>query len=124
VLDYLERQRLFQRVPRAAAKLREAVAPLTDHPHVGEIRGLGLLMGIEFVKDKKTREPFPKEAKVAEMVKQAALQKNVLTYPSQGCVDGLCGDHILLAPPFVISDEECSQIAQALQFAAAQVFPS
>jgi len=122
VLDCLERQRLFQRVPRAAAKLREAVAPLTDHPRVGEIRGLGLLIGIEFVKDKKTREPFPKEANVAERVRQAALQKNVLTYPSQGCMDGWRGDHILLAPPFVISDEECSQIAQALQFAAAQVF--
>jgi Adenosylmethionine-8-amino-7-oxononanoate aminotransferase len=81
---------------------------------------MGLLLGIEFVKDKKTREPFAKELNIAEKIRQAALQKNVLTYPSQGCVDGVRGDHILLAPPFIISGEECSQIAQALQYAVAQ----
>jgi hypothetical protein len=81
---------------------------------------MGLLLGIEFVKDKKTREPFAKELSIAENIRQAALEKNVLTYPSQGCVDGARGDHILLAPPFVISVEECSQIAQALQYAVAQ----
>ena len=57
---------------------------------------------------------------VAEKIRQAALEKNVLTYPSQGCVDGLRGDHILLAPPFIISGEECAQIAQALQYAVTQ----
>jgi adenosylmethionine-8-amino-7-oxononanoate aminotransferase len=124
VLDGLQQQQLLERVEPAAKELRKALAPLQVHPHVGEIRGLGLLLGIEFVKDKRTREPFPKEMSVAEKIRQAALTKNVLTYPSQGCVDGMRGDHILLAPPFTISAEECSQIAQALQFAAAQVFPS
>ena len=124
VLDYLERNRLFERVAPAAARLREALAPLEKHEHVGEIRGLGLLLGIEFVKDKETREPFAKEVNIAERIRQAGLERNVLTYPSQGCVDGVRGDHILLAPPFSISDEECSQIAHALQFAAAQVFSS
>ena len=124
VLDYLEQHKLFDRVLPAAAKLRAALAPLEAHAHAGEIRGLGLLLGIEFVKDKQTREPFPREMNVAEKIRQAALKKDVLTYPSQGCVDGLRGDHILLAPPFPISDEECSQIAQTLQFALTQVFAS
>ena len=124
VLDYLEKHKLFGRVAAVAPELRESLSPLAKHPHVGEVRGLGLLLGIEFVKDRTTREPFPKEANVAEKIRQAALQKNVLTYPSQGCVDGLRGDHILLAPPFIISGEECSQIAQALKFAAEQTFPS
>lgn len=124
VLDFMEQQRLLQRVEPAAAQFRKALAPLDLHPHVGEIRGLGLLLGIEFVKDKRTREPFPKAMSVAEKIRDAALTKNVLTYPSQGCVDGMRGDHILLAPPFVISGEECSQIAQALEFAAAQVCQS
>ena len=124
VLDFLEQQKLFDRVPAAAQELRRSLAPLETHPHVGEIRGLGLLLGIEFVKDQATREPFPKEASVAEKIRQAALKRNVLTYPSQGCVDGLRGDHILLAPPFVISTDECSQIAQSLQFAASEVFAS
>jgi adenosylmethionine-8-amino-7-oxononanoate aminotransferase len=124
VLDYLEQHGLFDRVLPAAAKLRAVLAPLEAHAHAGEIRGRGLLLGIEFVKDKQTREPFPREMNVAEKIRQAALKKDVLTYPSQGCVDGLQGDHILLAPPFPISDEECSQIAQTLQFALTQVFAS
>jgi len=121
VLDYLEQHELFERVIPAAARLRTALAAIESHPYVGEIRGLELLLGIEFVKDKQAREPFPKEANIAEKIRQAALQKNVLTYPSQGCVDSLRGDHILLAPPFIISQEECGQIAGALQFALAQL---
>ena len=124
VLDYLERHKLFERVSPAASQLRAALTPLEAHPHVGEIRGLGLLLGVEFVKDRQTREPFPREMNVAEKIRRAALQKDVLTYPSQGCVDGQRGDHLLLAPPFIISDEECAQIAQALQFAATQVLVS
>jgi adenosylmethionine-8-amino-7-oxononanoate aminotransferase len=124
VLDYLQSRQLFDRVTPETQQLRQALAPLANHPNVGEIRGLGLLLGIEFVKDKSTREPFPKESGIAEKIRQAALQKNVLTYPTQGCVDGLRGDHLLLAPPFIISSNECSQIAQALQFALAEVFHS
>ena len=122
VLGCLQQHRLFDRVTPMADRLRAALLPLATHPHVGEIRGLGLLLGIEFVNDKAAREPFPKEASVAEKIRQAALQQNVLTYPAQGCVDGLRGDHILLAPPFIISDDECSQIAQSLEFALAQTF--
>ena len=120
VLDFLETHRLFEQVTMASEGLREALKPLEALPHVGEVRGMGLLLGIEFVKDKNTREPFAKALNIAEKVRQAALQKNVLTYPSQGCVDGMRGDHVLLAPPFTISAEECSQIAQALQYAVAQ----
>jgi adenosylmethionine-8-amino-7-oxononanoate aminotransferase len=122
VLDYLYQHELFDRVTPTADKLRAALSPLATHPHVGELRGLGLLLGIEFVKDKAAREPFPNEAGIAETVRQAALQQNVLTYPTQGCLDGLRGDHILLAPPFTISDDQCSQIAQSLEFALAQTF--
>ena len=122
VLDYLERHGLFDRVTTAGEELRAALQPIAGHPNVGEIRGKGLLLGIEFVKDKNTREPFAMELNVAEKIRQAALEKNVLTYPSQGCVDGVRGDHLLLAPPFVISGKECSQVAQALQFAVTQTF--
>jgi adenosylmethionine-8-amino-7-oxononanoate aminotransferase len=122
VLDYFEQYGLFDQVVPAAASLRAALAPLAAHPHVGEIRGLGLLLAIEFVRDRGTREPFPREANIAEKVGQAALQHDVLTYPSQGCVDGVRGDHILLAPPFIVSPRECSQIAQAIEAASEQVF--
>jgi adenosylmethionine-8-amino-7-oxononanoate aminotransferase len=83
-----------------------------------------LLQAVEFVKDKTTREPFAKEANIAEQIRQAALQKNVLTYPTQGCVDGYRGDHVLLAPPFLIEDQESKLIAESLSFALSAVFPS
>jgi len=121
VLDYLEEHRLFERVSSAAARLREVLTPLEAHSLVGEIRGLGLLLGIEFVTDKRTGEPFPKEMKIAEKIRQSALSRDVLTYPSQGCVDGLRGDHILLAPPFTLIDQEMQLIADAVAFALDQI---
>ena len=122
VLDYLEAHKLFDRVNAAGQELRRALSPLQSHPNVGDARGLGLLLGVEFVKNKATREPFPKEQNIAEKIRQACLEEGVLTYPTQGCIDGLRGDHILLAPPFTISSEECALIARALQSAAAKVF--
>jgi adenosylmethionine-8-amino-7-oxononanoate aminotransferase len=124
VLDYIESHKLFERVQPAAETLRAQLSELTSHPHVGEIRGLGLLLAIEFVKNKSTREPFPKEQNIAERIRQAALDQNVLTYPTQGCVDGINGDHILLAPPFIISQSESAQIARALRSALQKVFPT
>jgi adenosylmethionine-8-amino-7-oxononanoate aminotransferase len=124
VLDVLEEKNLFARVEPAAAQLRESLEPFAAHPNVGEIRGMGLLLGIEFVKNKSAREPFPKEENIAEKIRQSAQKKGVLTYPTQGCVDGLRGDHILLAPPFIITAEESQLIAEALQFALQQVFSS
>ena len=122
VFDYLETHKLFERVPPTGEMLCRALAKLENHPHVGQVRGLGLLQGIEFVKDKGTREPFPKEAGIAEKIRQAALEKNVLVYPGQGTVDGVRGDHLLLAPPFVINESECEQIASAVQYALEKTF--
>jgi len=122
VLDYLESQKLFARVSTAGEALRSALRPLAEHKHVGQIRGLGLLLGIEFVKDKSTREPFAREQNIAEKIRQAAMEEGVLVYPTQGCVDGLLGDHILLAPSFTISPEESDIIASALRGALARVF--
>jgi adenosylmethionine-8-amino-7-oxononanoate aminotransferase len=122
VFDYLESQKLFERVIPAGKNLRDALSPLQAHPHVGDIRGLGLLLGVEFVKDKVTREPFPKSDNIAEQIRQACLEESVLTYPTQGCFDGHRGDHILLAPPFMISPEESALTARALRSALAKVF--
>ncbi len=124
VFDYLEAHKLFERVIPAGETLRKALSVLESHPHVGQVRGLGLLQGVEFVKDKAAREPFPKEAGISEKICQAALEKNVLTYPSQGTVNGIDGDHILLAPPFIVTSQECQLIADALQFALNRVFTS
>jgi adenosylmethionine-8-amino-7-oxononanoate aminotransferase len=124
VLDYLESHELFDRVAPAGKSLRDALSSLLSHAHVGDVRGLGLLLGVEFVEDKSTREPFSKSENIAEKIRQACLEENVLTYPTRGCVDGVRGDHILLAPPFTISPEESTLIPRALQLALAKVFPS
>ena len=124
VFEYLETHKLFERVAPSGEMLRKTLAVLESHPHVGQVRGLGLLQGVEFVKNKSTREPFPKEAGIAEKIRQAALERSVLIYPSQGTVDGTRGDHVLLAPPFIITSQECQLIADALQFALGKVFLS
>jgi adenosylmethionine-8-amino-7-oxononanoate aminotransferase len=122
VFDYLEQHKLFDRVTPAGDTLRKALAKLENHPHVGQVRGLGLLQGVEFVKDRATREPFEKAAGIAEKIRQAAFDKNVLVYPGQGTVDGTRGDHVLLAPPFIIKLEECAMIADAIEYALAKTF--
>jgi adenosylmethionine-8-amino-7-oxononanoate aminotransferase len=124
VLDYLEAHKLFERVGPISKTLRADLEPLRSHPNVGDIRGMGLLIGIEFVKDKSSREPFPPSQNIVERIRQAALEENVLTYPTQGCVDGLRGDHILLAPPFILTADESALIAGAIKSALAKVFPS
>src|SRR5262249_13911736 len=68
VFDYLESHKLFDHVVPAAESLRKALSSVESHPHVGQVRGLGLLQAVEFVKNKATREPFPKEAGIAEKI--------------------------------------------------------
>jgi adenosylmethionine-8-amino-7-oxononanoate aminotransferase len=122
VLDCIEKDKLFARAAQAGLALFAVLEPLRAHPNVSDVRGMGLLAGVEFVHDKKTGEPFPAEDRVCERIYQAAMEHGVLTYPTQGCVDGQRGDHILLAPPFIISQEECAIVAHALVSALKHVF--
>jgi adenosylmethionine-8-amino-7-oxononanoate aminotransferase len=89
-------------------------AALADHPAVGEIRGRGLLVGIELVADRESRAPFPRASHVAESVVQAARERGVLVYWGTGNANGVDGDTILLGPPFVITDPELERIAAVL----------
>jgi len=82
-----------------------------DHPHVGEIRGRGLLVGIELVEDRETRRPFPRAARITEAVVRAARDRGVLVYSSTGVANGEDGDTILLGPPFVVTDPELERIS-------------
>jgi adenosylmethionine-8-amino-7-oxononanoate aminotransferase len=81
-----------------------ALHQLAAFPTIGDIRGLGLLWGVEFVQDRGTRKPFPAELKFSNRVAAAAMKRGVLTYPMQGSIDGRNGDHLLLAPPAVEGD--------------------
>ena len=109
----------------AGSALKVALESLRDLDTVGDVRGLGLLCGVEFVADKKTKAPFPPEKNFAGLVGQACLRRGVMVYPMQGCVDGVAGDHLLIAPPAVITGEEIrwavEQIRAAVLESADQV---
>jgi adenosylmethionine-8-amino-7-oxononanoate aminotransferase len=119
VLDYIERENLFARVDVAGREMRAALEPLKKISVVGDVRGMGLLWGIEFVQDKKSRKPFPPDARIAYRIQEDALKAGIMTYPIQGCVDGTRGDHILLAPPFTITSAMIQMLAAGLEKAIA-----
>jgi adenosylmethionine-8-amino-7-oxononanoate aminotransferase len=115
VLDYIEQENLFARVEPAGRELREALEPLRKFSVVGDVRGMGLLLAIEFVRDAKTRAPFPPDARVAFRVQADALEAGVMIYPIQGCVDGTRGDHILIAPPYMITTQQIQMLVSGLE---------
>jgi adenosylmethionine-8-amino-7-oxononanoate aminotransferase len=89
--------------------LRDA---LSDAPTVGDVRGLGLMIGIELVRDRETNEPFARSATVAERILQAARESGLLLYSSTGHVDGTSGDLVMLGPPFSISDDDATLLLE------------
>ncbi len=121
VLDYIERENLFARVEPRGRELLEALEPLRRFSVVGDVRGMGLLIGVELVRDAKTREPFPPDAQVALRIQQDALEAGVMTYPIQGCADGTRGDHILIAPPFTITTPMIQMLAGGIDRAVADL---
>jgi len=111
VLRRLQSQGLVEAADSGGAStpssyFRERLETLLDLPTVGDVRGLGLLWAVEFVADKRSKRPFLPEQNFAGRVGIAALKRGVLVYPMQGCVDGVSGDHLLLAPPAVITREQ------------------
>ncbi len=96
---------------RLQALLRDRI---DEHPNVGEIRGRGLMVGIELVADRATRAPFPRSARIAEGIVAAARRDGLLVYSGTGNADGVDGDVILLGPPFVVTDDELVRIGEGL----------
>jgi adenosylmethionine-8-amino-7-oxononanoate aminotransferase len=116
VLKVIEDDHLLDNVKTQGTKLGELLNKhFKDHPHVGDIRGRGLFWSIEIVKDKNTKEPFPASLNISDKLKKDILENGMLSYPSQGCVDGINGGHILLAPPYTISDDELDFIMDTLK---------
>lgn len=120
VLGFLQNHKLVQAADSSgkdtvAAKLERSLATMLDLDTVGDVRGIGLLRGIEFVSDKKTKKPFGPELNFAGRVTSAALKRGLLVYPIQGCLDGVSGDHLLIAPPAVITSDQVDWSVQQLR---------
>ena len=113
---------LVARVQTQGEKLRDRLEHrFGQHPHVGDIRGRGLFRGIELVEDRSTKAPFDPARGVAAKIKKAAFAEGLICYPMSGTIDGRRGDHILLAPPFIIEDHQIDELTDKLERAIAAV---
>jgi len=111
---YVERHGLLERCQRMGALLHQKLELLRDHPLVGDVRGRGLLAGIELVQDRASRAPFPRSAKLAERLVDAAMTEGLIIWPNTGHADGTNGDLVTLAPPFVVTEDELDEITRRL----------
>ncbi|MFC5480283.1 aspartate aminotransferase family protein [Massilia suwonensis] len=115
VQQVIERDNLLEQVQRRGATLKRMLGDVFGkHPHVGDIRGRGLFLGIELVQDRATKAPFAPERKLHAAIKNEAMARGLMVYPMGGTIDGQRGDHILLAPPFIVSAGELSEIVTRL----------
>ncbi|MBE0617469.1 MAG: aspartate aminotransferase family protein [Proteobacteria bacterium] len=121
VLRYAEENGLVARSAQLGEVLLEGLRGLLDLPAVGDVRGLGLFAGVELVADKTTKACFSPERKMASKVGAAAFRRGLITYPGDGGADGIRGDHILVCPPFVITEEQIDLLVETLREAIGEV---
>lgn len=115
VQNVIRRDDLLARVREQGAGLRQRLEQaLGAHPHVGDIRGRGLFMGVELVQDRASKQTFDPALTLHARIKRAAMAEGLMVYPMGGTIDGRQGDHVLLAPPFIISDDELDQLTGRL----------
>ena len=114
VLDILEREGLVERSLRLGELALVRLDGLRRHPHVGDVRGRGLMLGVELVADRETRRPFPRAEKRAEALAAACFERGLVTYPSGGAATGADGDVVMLAPPFVVTEAQLAEMVDVL----------
>jgi adenosylmethionine-8-amino-7-oxononanoate aminotransferase len=115
VQETIRRDGLLANVVAMGGELeRRLVERLGNHHHVGDIRGRGLFRGIELVKDRASKAPFDPALKLNARVKREAMARGLMVYPMGGTIDGQRGDHVLLAPPFIVDRSDVQQIVERL----------
>ena len=116
VQNYIEKHELVPQCARMGEVMLEKLRALESSPIVGDVRGKGLLIGVEFVADKTTRIPFDPAKKVTAMVVEAALERGILVMPgAPGMVDGVAGDQIAISPPFTITEDQVDEVVRVLK---------
>jgi adenosylmethionine-8-amino-7-oxononanoate aminotransferase len=118
VQKVIQRDGLLQNVRTRGAyferRLRERFG---NHHYVGDIRGRGLFWGLEIVADRSRKTPFDPGLKLHAGIKKAAMERGLMVYPMGGTVDGRSGDHVLLAPPFIMTEPDADEIVERLGLA-------
>jgi adenosylmethionine-8-amino-7-oxononanoate aminotransferase len=111
VLNFMESNKINDKVKQNGIYFMKQLQRLHSFPIIGDIRGIGLLCGFEIVKDKHTKEAFDPALGVSKKIGEAALKRGVILYPGRSSVDGVRGDHVLLAPPLIINQDELLHVA-------------
>ena len=125
VVQKMTQKNLPARVQMMGAKLRQALQDaFGQHPHIGDIRGRGLFLGLEFVQDREQKTPFDPHMSINRKIKAAAFEAGLICYPMGGTIDGKSGDHLLLAPPFILDDKHIDEIISKLSTAFAATLPA
>ncbi|MBD3844639.1 adenosylmethionine-8-amino-7-oxononanoate aminotransferase [Bosea sp. OAE752] len=115
VVELISQPEMLENVRLMGERLQAGLdARLGQSPHVGDIRGRGLFRGIEIVADKETKTPFAPALKVHARIKKEAMARGLMSYPMGGTIDGRIGDHVLLAPPYIITPEEIDLIVERI----------
>ena len=124
VQQVIERDGLLEKARARGESLRARLAArFGNHPHVGDIRGRGLFFGLELVRDRATKVPFDPALQLHARVKREGMARGLMTYPMGGTIDGRSGDHVMLAPPFIVLEEHLdlivARLAEAIDAAVA-----
>ncbi len=115
VMQVLDEHALLTRIASIGDQIRSRLhAQFSGHPYVGDIRGRGLFIGIEIVRDRESRQAFDNSAALAATLKQRGMDNGLIIYPGSGSVDGKCGTHVLLAPPFIYEDRHVDELINKL----------
>lgn len=117
----LDRGLLNNVVDRGEQLKSALVSQFGQHPNIGDIRGRGLFIGLEFVQDRESKEPFDPSIGINKKLKQAAMDTGLICYPMGGTIDGVKGDHVLLAPAFIIDDNHIDELVSKLDIAVGEV---
>jgi adenosylmethionine-8-amino-7-oxononanoate aminotransferase len=121
VLEYMVKHNLVENSRKNGEYLHKKLETLDDNPTVGDIRGMGLFSGIEFVSDKETKDPFDPAIKYYDKVVEQCYENGLLIYPGIGTIDGVKGDHIQVAPPLITTKDEVDEIVKILTESINQV---
>jgi adenosylmethionine-8-amino-7-oxononanoate aminotransferase len=122
VQEYIKSENLHDNIRVRGRQLEQCLrSAFSEHPHVGDIRGRGLFWSIELVEDKASKKPYAATQEIAMKIGAAALEIGMMCYPTQGCADGIDGDHILLAPSYTSTEDEITTIVAVLERAVSAV---
>ncbi|MBO0766584.1 MAG: aminotransferase class III-fold pyridoxal phosphate-dependent enzyme, partial [Hyphomicrobiaceae bacterium] len=111
----IRRDHLLTNVRRQGQRLAQRLSErFGNHPHVGDVRGRGLFQAVELVRDRASTDPFDPGRKLYARIKQEAMARGLMVYPAGGTIDGRRGDHVLLAPPFIVGEADIEAIVDRL----------